>query len=197
MYRSTCVLVGNQTRPVGQRPEVTPFLDAVRGDDLIGVQTYTRTTLRKDGSHSPDPGHPLTVMGYEDRPEALVEVCRYIWKETGTPVLVTENGASGGDARRAAFIRQSLQSLHAAIADRVEVLGYCYWSLLDKYEWMSDYGPKFGLIRVNRKTQKRRIKPSVLAYGDIARANGFLSRDQTEAGAILHPPRSGTPLGTG
>lgn len=177
---------------------VTPFLDAVRGDDFIGVQTYTRTTSRKDGSHSPEPGHPLTVMGYEDRPQALAEVCRYVWKETGTPVLVTENGFSGDDdARRAAFIRQSLQALHGAIADGVEVLGYCYWSLLDNYEWMSGYGPKFGLIGVDRKTQKRRIKPSALVYGDIARENGFPNRDQAEAQVVAHPRRSGTPLGTG
>ena len=175
---------------------VAPFLDAVAGDDFIGVQTYTRTTSRKDGSHSPEPGHPLTVMGYEDRPQALAEVCRYVWHETATPVLVTENGFSGDDdARRGAFIRQSLECLHGAIEDGVQVLGYCYWSLLDNYEWMSGYGPKFGLIGVDRKTQKRQIKPSALVYGAIARANGFGEISGAGNTTGTQPARAGTPIG--
>ncbi|WP_294354199.1 family 1 glycosylhydrolase [uncultured Sphingomonas sp.] len=172
---------------------VTPFLDAVRGDDFIGVQTYTRTTSRRDGSHSPEPDHPLTVMGYEDRPQALAEVCRFVWEQTGTPILVTENGFSGDDdARRAAFVEESLAALHGAIADGVQVRGYCYWSLLDNYEWMAGYGPKFGLIGVDRTTQKRRIKPSALAYGAIARANGFGADIQEQSTPHL---TGGTPLG--
>lgn len=181
---------------------VDPFLDAVAGDDFIGVQTYTRTTSRRDGSHSPEPGHPLTVMGYEDRPQALAEVCRHVWKRTRTPILVTENGFSGDDdARRAAFVRESLDCLQRAIADGVEVRGYCYWSLLDNYEWMSGYGPKFGIVGVDRTTQTRRIKPSALAYGDIARRNAIDNMDSagTDADIRTAPARStaATPIGLG
>jgi beta-glucosidase len=149
-------------------------LDAVAGEDFIGVQTYTRLVVRKDGSAGPEPGHPLTVMGYEDRPEALAETCRYVWERTRTPIIVTENGWAGDDdARRIAFIREALAGLHDAIAEGVDVRGYFYWSLLDNFEWLAGYAPKFGLIAVDRATQRRRIKPSAVALGEIARFNGI------------------------
>ena len=59
------------------------------------------------------------------------------------------------------------------MAEGVDVRGYFYWSLLDNYEWAAGYGPKFGLIGVDRTNQQRRIKPSAVALGDIARANAL------------------------
>ena len=116
-------------------------------------------------------------MGYEDRPQALAETCRYVWERCKTPILVTENGWAGDeDARRIAFIRSALTELHVAIAGGVDVRGYFYWSLLDNFEWLAGYGPKFGLIGVDRTTQRRQIKPSAMAFGEIARANGLPSR---------------------
>lgn len=175
---------------------VDPFLDLVAGDDFIGVQTYTRTTSRKDGTHGPRPGEPVTVMGYEDRPDALAAVCRYVWQRTATPIIVTENGFSGDDDnRRASFITESLNCLQRAIAEGVDVRGYFYWSLLDNYEWMAGYGPKFGIVGVDRTTQRRGIKASALTYGEIARAGGFVTpASPVTAGA---PLLAGTPLGVG
>lgn len=149
-------------------------LDAVAHDDFVGVQTYARVVSRRDGGAGPEAGHPLTVMGYEDRPQALAAACRHVWERTRTPILVTENGWAGDDdARRAEFIGEALGALHAAIADGVEVRGYVYWSLLDNYEWMLGYGPKFGLIGVERDTLRRRIKPSALTLGRIAAENAL------------------------
>ncbi len=179
---------------------VDPFLDLVKGDDFIGVQTYTRTTSRKDGSHGARDGEPLTVMGYEDRPDALAAVCRYVSQRTGTPIIVTENGYSGDDdVRRGAFVRESLDNLQRAIADGVDVRGYFYWSLLDNYEWMSGYGPKFGIVGVDRRTQARHIKPSALVYGAIARAGAITTIEASDTmPAIGHlRRRAGTPLGLG
>jgi beta-glucosidase len=147
-------------------------LDAVAGEDFIGVQTYTRVVVRADGRFGPEPGHPLTVMGYEDRPQALAETCRYVWARTKTPIIVTENGWAGeNDTRRIAFIRSALTGLHGAIAEGVDVGGYFYWSLIDNFEWLSGYAPKFGLLGVDRTTQQRQIKPSAVAFGEIARMN--------------------------
>jgi beta-glucosidase len=44
---------------------------------------------------------------------------------------------------------------------------------MDNYEWMMGYRPTFGLIAVDRATQRRTVKPSALWLGAIARANGF------------------------
>ncbi len=149
-------------------------LDAVAGEDFIGVQTYTRVVVLADGRFGPEPGHPLTVMGYEDRPQALAETCHYVWQRTRTPIIVTENGWAGDDdTRRIAFIRSALTKLHRAMAEGVDVRGYFYWSLIDNFEWLAGYAPKFGLMGVDRTTQQRHIKPSAVAFGEIAQAKAL------------------------
>ena len=42
---------------------------------------------------------------------------------------------------------------------------------LDNFEWVSGYGPQFGIIAVDRKTQQRTAKPSAQWLGAVARAN--------------------------
>jgi beta-glucosidase len=37
---------------------------------------------------------------------------------------------------------------------------------------LSGYGPKFGLVSVDRRTFKRTVKPSAKRLGAIARAGG-------------------------
>ena len=58
------------------------------------------------------------------------------------------------------------------MADGVQVIGYCYWSLLDNYEWGS-YAPTFGLIAVDRQSDFARTpKPSLAWLGSVAAVNG-------------------------
>ncbi len=171
-------------------------LDAVKGDDFIGVQTYSRVVARRDGGVGPEEGHPRTMMGYEDRPQALAATCRFAWARTKTPILVTENGWAGeDDARRAAFVAEALRELHGAIADGVDVRGYFYWSLLDNFEWSLGYGPKFGIIGVDRATQQRAIKPSAAALGVIARANALHPAGAPPMAADAGALGGGAPVG--
>lgn len=173
------------------------FLDAVRGDDFVGVQNYTRMYSRPDGSCGVKPGHPTTMMGYEDRPAALAGACRYVWERIRTPILVTENGWAGeDDTRRAAFIPEAISHLHDAIQDGVDIRGYLYWSLLDNFEWFKGYGAKFGLIAVDRATQARSIKPSSLVLGEIARSNAVQATATTQVqDGALAPSGGGAPVG--
>jgi len=159
-----------------------PYYDVAKGDDLLGVQTYTRTRFGADGkaSRRPPEGAELTQMGYEYRPQALGAACRDAWAATQTPILVTESGiATKDDARRCAFIREALESITSAVNDGVDIRGYVYWTLLDNFEWMSGYAPQFGIVGVDRRTQARAIKPSAVMLGEIARANS-LSTAPTE-----------------
>ena len=76
------------------------------------------------------------------------------------------------DERRIAYVTGALSGLKAAVADGVEVVGYCYWSLLDNYEWGS-YTPTFGLIAVDRDGDFARTpKPSLSWLGTVASSNG-------------------------
>lgn len=153
-----------------------PFYEAARCDDFLGVQTYTRVRFDAAGKQlrgAPE-GAVATQMGYEYRPHALGAACRDAGQATGVPLLVTESGiATADDAQRKRFIEAALQSVEAALADGVDIRGYLYWTLLDNFEWMSGYAPAFGLIGVDRQTMARRIKPSAILLGDMARANSL------------------------
>jgi beta-glucosidase len=58
--------------------------------------------------------------------------------------------------------------VRGAMANGVDVRGFLYWSALDNFEWHMGYGPRFGLIEVDRQTQERRPKPSAAHLGRIA-----------------------------
>ena len=147
-------------------------LDAVAGDDFIGVQTYSRVVAKRDGTVGPEPGHPLTMMGYEDRPQALAETCRFAWERTRTPILVTENGWAGeDDRRRCTFVVEALDALREVMAEGVDVRGYLYWSLLDNYEWTEGYSKRFGIVHVNYKTLQRTPKLSGDWYAKVIDSN--------------------------
>ncbi|MGI5454244.1 glycoside hydrolase family 1 protein [Streptomyces sp. CA-249302] len=149
------------------------FLPAMDGDDFLGVQTYTRAVVTEDGIQPHPQGAELTQMGYEFYPEALEGVLRRAAR-AGLPMIVTENGvATADDSRRTEFIRRTVEGLERCLADGVDVRGYYYWSALDNYEWMLGYRPTFGLIAVDRDTQRREVKDSARYLGAIARGNGL------------------------
>lgn len=145
------------------------FLPAMQGDDFIGVQNYTRATVTASGLQPHAPDAELTQMGYEFYPQALEGVlCRAA--SAGLPLIVTENGvAATDDTRRTEFIRIALEGVERCLADGIDVRGYYYWSALDNYEWIMGYQPTFGLIAVDRATQRRAVKNSARYLGDIAR----------------------------
>ncbi|HWE62825.1 MAG TPA: family 1 glycosylhydrolase, partial [Chloroflexota bacterium] len=81
------------------------YLEGTRGDDFIGVQTYSRARFGPDGPAGPEEGVERTQMGYEFWPEALEATIRYASAATGLPVIVTENGiATDEDTRRIAYV---------------------------------------------------------------------------------------------
>ncbi len=165
---------GEQQRDKALAEDYDPFLEAARKDDFIGVQTYSRTRFGPDGVLEPEEGVEVLIMGYEFWPEALEPTIRYAAKKAKVPVYVTENGiGTTNDEQRIEYVRRALKGLVNCLRDGIDVRGYFYWSLLDNFEWLFGYGPQFGLIGVDRKTQLRTIKPSAVWLGDIARANEF------------------------
>lgn len=144
--------------------EFTHYLPALEGDDFVGVQNYTRELVGPEGSVSVPAGADVTSMGHEFYPEALAHVIRRVAKDYHGDIIVTENGvAAEDDVQRVRFIRRALDGVEDCIAEGIPVRGYLHWTLLDNFEWQKAYSVKFGLISVDRATQKRTPKLS-LAY---------------------------------
>ena len=149
-----------------------PWLQAANSSDFIGVQAYTRQRVGSKKDIPPDPGAELTQMGYEYWPEALEGAVRYAASKVRVPIYVTENGvATEDDKRRIDYIHRALIGLEKCLADGIDVRGYIHWTLMDNFEWILGFRPKFGLVAVNRETQERTVKPSARYLGSIARAN--------------------------
>ncbi len=152
------------------------FLDAVTGDDFLGVQVYTRMLVGPEGWAGNEEGVPVLDMGYEFFPASLGNCLRRAWEYTGgtVPLLVTENGiGTTDDSQRVDYVRQALSGLLDAIDEGVDVRGYTYWSLLDNFEWAFGYRPRFGLVSVDRTTFARTPKPSAAWLASVAAANAL------------------------
>jgi beta-glucosidase len=152
------------------------FLDAVGGDDFLGIQVYSRMLIGPKGWAGGEPGVPVLDMGYEFYPASLANCLRRAWDYTGgaVPLWVTENGiGTTDDDQRIDYVRQALSGVLDAIDEGVDVRGYTYWSLLDNFEWTLGYRPRFGIVTVDRDTFVRTPKPSAAWLASVARANAL------------------------
>jgi beta-glucosidase len=148
-----------------------PWLDAVRGDDFLGVQNYERQMWDSHGRLPAPKGVPVNYAGAEVYPPSLAGSVRYAHEATGLPILVTEHGVgTNDDAIRANLIPAALRELKTAMDEGVPVLGYLHWSLLDNFEWIFGYRVKFGLHSVDPVTFHRTPKPSAHVLATIARS---------------------------
>lgn len=60
-----------------------------------------------------------------------------------------------------------MAGVQQAVTSGIPVKGYLHWSLLDNFEWQAGYAKTFGLIAVDRKTQKRYPKDSLIVLGNL------------------------------
>ena len=165
---------GESKRDQIRRRMEDEFLDATDGDDFIGVQTYSRARIGPDGDLGPEEGVDRLVMGYEFWPDALEATIRRAWEYTDgqVPIRVTENGiGTDDDEQRVRYVRHALEGVLRCLADGIDVRGYTYWSLLDNFEWAFGYGPRFGLVSVDRASFTRTPKDSARWFGRVAVAN--------------------------
>ena len=150
------------------------YLEAARGDDFVGVQSYTSQPVDARGivAHPERPDN--TLMGWAYRPDALGLAVRHTAAVVGdVPIVVTENGiATADDQVRIAYTTGALTGLVDAIDDGIDVRGYLHWSLLDNYEW-GRWDATFGLVAVDRTTFERHPKPSLAWLGAVARAHAL------------------------
>ena len=148
------------------------FLSMTRKkNDFLALQYYFHHSVSFFGKSKALPLKKLSDMGWEINQGGLLELLRWM-KMYGLPIYVTENGiADADDTKRESFIGNGLSFIHKAITEGIDVRGYFYWSLLDNFEWDKGFWPRFGLIEVDFKTQKRTIRPSALQYAKICKSN--------------------------
>ncbi|SDK20068.1 glycoside hydrolase family 1 protein [Sediminibacillus albus] len=112
---------------------------------------------------------------------------RRITSRYGLPILISENGLGEfdkleendviNDDYRIDYIKGHLQECQQAIADGVDLLGYCVWSFTDLLSWLNGYQKRYGFVYVNRdeegeKDLRRMKKKSFSWYKQVIAENG-------------------------
>jgi beta-glucosidase len=115
----------------------------------------------------------VSDLGWEIYPEGIFDVLMDI-SDYHLPIYITENGlAATNDDRRVRFLLNYLKEIYHAIQSGADVKGYFHWSLIDNFEWADGFEPRFGLVEVDYKTQKRTPRPSAEVYREIIKRNGI------------------------
>jgi len=157
--------------------------------DFLGVNYYTTLTISTQNEESDEPEGPVgpgppsgfTEMGWRNDPLGLRDFLTRVKHEYGpSSILVTENGASYGDApdltnrvedtRRIEYLDQHIDAALTAREEGVPVDGYFVWSLLDNLEWVAGFSQRFGLVWVDQQTGERLPKDSYYWFRDRIRA---------------------------
>ncbi len=157
--------------------------------DFLGVQSYTREVVRYSlftpivhAKIIPPKKRPglITEMNWEVYPQGMYELLKKYSAYAGIKdIIITENGAAFRDEPngrlvkdplRMSYLDQHLQEVMRAKREGAKVKGYFVWTLLDNFEWAEGYHPRFGLIYVDFKTQKRLPKQSALWYAEYVNA---------------------------
>ena len=153
----------------------------VKGCDYLGVNYYSRWKIKyidkgmktlANFKLMPCEGD-CTDYGWEIYPEGFRHVLKWAYERYRRPIYVTENGIADekGDTRNRYLITH-IEKLHQTIyEDKVPVLGYFHWALMDNFEWSDGFKMHFGLFRVDKETKRRIPTKTVEVYRNIASSN--------------------------
>ncbi len=150
------------------------YFPAYVADDPDGPAPRVRSVRRPDV--------PRTGMDWEIDPGGIEALLLRLTEEYGPRrIYVTENGSaypdvvrSDGtvdDLERQDYLERHLAACASAARRGAPLAGYFAWSLLDNFEWAYGYAKRFGLVRVDYRTQVRTIKGSGHRYADIVRVH--------------------------
>lgn len=151
--------------------------DFPAANDFLGVNYYSRVHIRFRGvpgavgafAYRDPEARGLTDTGWEIHPQGFDRVLRQA-ETAGRPILVTENGiATGNDGLRRDFLREHALVLAHRLAAGAPIEGYFYWSLIDNFEWLEGFRPRFGLFEVDYATFARRRRPSADLFAELGR----------------------------
>jgi len=155
--------------------------------DFIGLNIYQSSLVKAGADGKPEEvpyprHHPRTMLDWPVTPDALRWATKFLFERYRKPVLITENGMAQHDwvsrdgkvhdPNRIDFLKNYIRGMKTSIEEGIPVIGYFHWSIMDNFEWAEGYAPRFGLIHVDYRNQKRTIKDSGYWYRDLIKSNG-------------------------
>jgi beta-glucosidase len=155
--------------------------------DFIGIQNYTREVVKNiwyipymhglEIKPAKRGAKEISEMGWEVYPESMYETLKRFSAYKGVKkIYVTENGCAlqdelvnnrVHDVQRIDYLNRYFEQMLRAKNEGINVGGYLCWTLLDNFEWREGYKPRYGLVYVDFKTQKRIIKDSGYWFRDF------------------------------
>ena len=158
--------------------------------DWMGLNYYRTEVVGHPALNDCDRPRPLreaalevTEMGWPVTPDGLGAMLRLLDRYGMSAIYITENGAAFPDSEsdgrtirddaRRSYLERHLAEAALAIEEGVPLRGYFAWTLLDNFEWSLGYSRRFGLVHVDRATQRRTPKASALWYRDVIARNGL------------------------
>ncbi|MFP3412851.1 glycoside hydrolase family 1 protein [Bacillus sp. SIMBA_074] len=129
----------------------------------------------------------LTDFGWEIDPIGFRATLREVNDRYHLPIIITENGIGAYDKvdedglvkdhYRIDYLKKHIEQMELAIADGVDVIGYCPWAAIDLISTHQGFRKRYGFIYINRdeddlKDLKRIKKQSFYWYKEVISSNG-------------------------
>lgn len=130
-----------------------------------------------------NPNIQYTDWDWAIDPNGLRDGLLQLKERYNLPVLISENGLGAFDTvengeikdhYRIDYLRRHIRACSQAVAQGVELWGYCTWSFTDLFSWLNGYRKRYGLVYVDFEngTLKRIKKDSYLWYAQVIAGNG-------------------------
>lgn len=163
-----------------------PYIDSISGKlDFIGINYYGQEVVSGAGLKLVETDE-YSESGRGIYPDGLYRMLLQFherYKHLNVPFIITENGVSDEtDLIRGPYLLEHLLAVYAAMIMGVPVLGYLFWTISDNWEWADGYGPKFGLIAVDRANNlARNPRPSYYLFSKIVNTGKVTREDRDRA----------------
>ncbi len=133
-----------------------------------------------------NPNLEQTIYGWLIDPIGMRVTLHRVYDRYHLPILITENGLGTRDVLtedgkvhdqyRIDYLESHFKQAQLAVADGVDLIGYCPWAFLDLVSTHQGYGKRYGFVYVDReeddlKELKRIKKDSFFWYQDVIRKN--------------------------
>ncbi|KAF8387610.1 hypothetical protein HHK36_026263 [Tetracentron sinense] len=163
-----------------------PYMDSICDKmDFIGINYYGQEVVCGAGLKLVETDE-YSESGRGVYPDGLYRMLLQFherYKHLKVPFIISENGISDEtDFIRRPYMLEHLLAVYAAMIMGVPVLGYLFWTTSDNWEWADGYGPKFGLVAVDRANGLARIpRPSYYLFSKVVTTGKITRQDRVRA----------------